>query len=463
VSRLLNALGAIGVASPKALLSVLAGLAAVLTSGGLAAAHHVAAAMTVRKMVGAGAALSSAADICPSLVATAVDPLSDWAYGASQRGSPIDDDAVLEIARAMAAAYSCLDAEAQERHLGPLFDRHAETARKPASASDANSRLLPLFSAAVCACRPQTRLPVDDPGQFLGELAAAALATDRPIHRDACLEIIAAAINKAPSAAQRSQLAAPVLQCAAAATGPAATTLRQWVARALVSCNDKVGYECVRWLLAQITDDSAHAVAAADGFSTILCSHDWAVAPATHGVFKVLAKQRFYAVVVPEITSSFRSAQSDTVRANLLVALTHTVRHMPKSVLMNGIESVVPLLLSAIRLTAGSLKAASIRTISMVALETPDTLKDDVTASVIPLLLAALAQASAANTVEVRCAALDALALLPERYAFTVLHTARKDVLAALARARDDRKRVVRVDAVRAYNKWLAFGDIQAA
>ncbi|KAJ2774927.1 hypothetical protein IWQ57_000605, partial [Coemansia nantahalensis] len=339
-----------------------------------------------------------------------------------------------------------------------LFGRYAETAQAPASGAD--SRLLPLFSAAVCACRPQARLPVADPAQLLGALAGAARASDSPVHRDACLEIISAVINKAPSAALRNQLAAPVLQRADGAAGPAAIALRLWVARALVNCNDKAGYECVRWLLALIADDAPHAVAAADGFGAILCSHDWAVAPATHGVFKVLARQRFYSTVVPAITGGFRAAHSDAVKANLLVALTHTVRHMPQSVLMNGIEDVVPLLLSAVRMTSGSLKAASIRTITMVALESPDTLKDDVTASVIPLLLAAVSQSSAANTIEVRRAAHDALALLPERYPYALLHTARKDVLAALARARDDRKRLVRTDAVKAYNKWHAFGDV---
>ncbi|KAJ2790724.1 hypothetical protein H4R21_006453, partial [Coemansia helicoidea] len=169
VARLLNALGAIGVASPKALLAVLAGLTAAVTSGGLAPAHHAAAATTIRKMVGAGAALGSAADLCPRLAATAVDPLADWAHGASQRGAPVADDVVLEIARAIAAAYSGLDVEAQERHLERLFGRYAETAQAPASGAD--GRLLPLFSAAVCACRPQARLPVADPAQLLGALA----------------------------------------------------------------------------------------------------------------------------------------------------------------------------------------------------------------------------------------------------------------------------------------------------
>ncbi|KAJ2806964.1 hypothetical protein H4R20_001477, partial [Coemansia guatemalensis] len=129
------------------------------------------------------------------------------------------------------------------------------------------------------------------------------------------------------------------------------------------------------------------------------------------------------------------------------------------SVLMTGIEEVMPLLLSAIRLTTGDLKAASIRTVTMVMLESPDTLQDQIATSIIPLLIASVAHTSPANSVEVRRAAHDALLLIPEKYPFAALSAARKDVLRALARARDDHKRLVRAEAVKAYNKWLAFGD----
>ncbi|KAJ1913841.1 hypothetical protein LPJ71_002432, partial [Coemansia sp. S17] len=153
------------------------------------------------------------------------------------------------------------------------------------------------------------------------------------------------------------------------------------------------------------------------------------------------------------------STNDDAVKANLLVVLTNAVRHMPKSVLMNGIENVVPLLLSAIRLTGGNLKAASIRTITLVILETPETLRDEITTSIIPLAIASTTQSNIANSVDVRQAALGALSLIPEKYPYPVVHTARKDVLRALTGARDDRKRMVRQDAVKAYNKWLNLGE----
>ncbi|KAJ2739420.1 hypothetical protein H4R23_000481 [Coemansia sp. Cherry 401B] len=458
VSRLLNALGAIGIATPKAMLPVLCGLVSVITTGKLAASHYVPTLTTIRKMVEAAAANS--VSVCPELMAKVIDPLLNWIFSVSGSNHQSRHQIVVEISQAAVAVFSQLDVETQGVYLKPAFDRYSAAALTANAVNNPLCQLLPLFSALICACRPQTHLPVDDIRVYLGDLAAVALSTESTIQRDVCFEIIATTLNKADSS-ERGTLTQSVLERANGADpGVAHILLRHWLARALVSCSDKLGYECVRWLLAQITQGSPYSAEAAEGFNIILGEHSWAVTPATHGVFKLLSKQRFYATVVPEITTSFSSAHDDATKANLLVVLTHSVQHMPKSVLMSGVEQVVPLLLSAIRLTAGDLKATSIRTTSMIMLETPETLTGQVTTSIIPLLSAAVVHASPANSVEVRQAALGALSLVPEKYAFSAIHTARKDVLRALAKARDDRKRLVRADAVSAYNKWLNFGDL---
>ncbi|KAJ2615147.1 hypothetical protein H4S08_001380 [Coemansia sp. RSA 1365] len=352
VSSLLNALGAIGVATATVLQPILSGLVRVITSGKLSPSHYLAATTTIRKMVETATAASN------------------------------------------------------------------------------------------------------------GGLANAAISTESSYHRDVCFEIIATVLNKISSSDLRDQLTRSVLDNADAVDiGIAHVLFRHWVARALVNRNDKGGYECIHWLLSQITRDLPFSSEAAEGFSIILGEHDWAVTAATHGVFRLLSKQRFYATVVPEITTSFKGATSDTIKANLLIVLTYTVRHMPKSVLMTGIEEVVPLLLSAICLTTGDLKAASIRTITMVMLESPETLQEQIATPIIPLLIASVAHTSSANSIEVRRAAHDALLLVPEKYPFSALNSVRKNVLHALARARDDHKRLVRIEAVKAYNKWLDYGD----
>ncbi|KAJ2186291.1 hypothetical protein GGH18_004195, partial [Coemansia sp. RSA 530] len=429
IASLLNALGAIGVAASKVLLPILDGLASVITTGSLALSHYVPTITTIRKMIETTAATTNGDTVCPELMTKVVAPLLSWISESPDTGHQNQHSIVVEIAKATAAVFSKLDTETQGQYLKPVFDRYSAIALDPDNTSDPLCQLLPLYSALVCACTPQTKLPVEDLSRYLGGLASAALKTTSAVHRDVSFEIIAATINKA-NAGTRGELTKSVLECAdKVESGVAHILLRHWLARALVNCNDKAGYECVRWLLGQITQGSMYSTEAAEGFNIILGNHDWSVTPATHGVFKLLSKQRFYATVVPEITSSFKSASDDKIKANLLVVLTHSVQHMPKSVLMSGIEDVVPLLLSAIRLTSGSLKAASIRTITMVVLETPDTLMSKVTSSIIPLLIGSLTYSDAANTVQVRQATLDALSLVPEKYAYSVIHGARRDVL----------------------------------
>ncbi|KAJ2758801.1 hypothetical protein H4S06_002533 [Coemansia sp. BCRC 34490] len=488
VSRLLNALGAIGVAAPNVLLALLQGLVTLVISGRLAQTHLLPAVTTVRKIVEAATSPSDSAALSQEILLLAAAPLADWAVestgapsGNQQRPS---SQLITEIAKAIVAVFSKLDPEVQTEKLKPLFERLF-----PAIADSSADQLipaLPLFSAAVCSCWPQTVLPVPDVVAFVDGLTTVALTTADEMRRTACLEIVATVVNKTKASAIRAQLADLILKrgndgSSSEASDSSLVLLYQWAARGLVACNDNAGYECVRRLVALITSQNSSSLSsspqaarlAADGFGIVLGSHAWAVSPAAHGVFKLLAKQRLYATVLPEITAGFsntaNSGDDGSVKTNLLVMLTNVVQHMPKSVLMNGgIETIVPLLLSAARLTDGALKAASIRTITMIILETPDTLRAELVNSIVPLLLAATTTASAdggddneylsSNTIEVRRAALDALALIPEKYSYSLLHAVTKSVVRALARSRDDRKRLVRGDAVKAYNKWINFG-----
>ncbi|KAI8323806.1 hypothetical protein GQ54DRAFT_296518 [Martensiomyces pterosporus] len=463
VARLLNALGAISVAASEVFLPVVEGLAGLILSDDLAPSHHAAALTTIRKIVEAAvAAKDTSLDIGAKLVGTVIEPAARWAYGLASAGKTVQPAVVVEMSKCIVAVFSKLAADAQQGYIAALFESYHAAAIEAEGPTANIKQLLPLFSAAVCSIRPEARLPVQDVDAFLGDLAHVASITDNKTHRDACFEIIASVTNKTKDAKQRSVLVQAVFDRAerANAAGVPLVLLHQWVARALVSCNDKQGYDSVRWLFEQIAQSSPFATQAAEGFNIILGDHDWSVAKATHGVFRLLFKQRFYATALPEITSRFTNAQSDGVRANLLVVLTSVVKHMPKSVLMNGIEDVIPLLLSAIRLTQGDLKAASIRTVTMVILETPDTLKSELTSSVIPLFIASVDRTNKTNSVDVRRAAIDALALIPEKYAYPIVHTARARILHTLASARDDHKRLVRQDAVKGYNKWLNFGEI---
>ncbi|KAJ2091856.1 hypothetical protein IW138_001545 [Coemansia sp. RSA 986] len=459
VSRLLNALGAIGVAASNVLLALLQDLVSLVVSGDLAQAHLSSAVATIRKIVEAVTTSSnSSALLCQEILVLAVAPLADWTVETAGSGKQLSDQLISEVAKAIVAVFSKLDPDVQAEKLKPLFEKLFPTISSPSESKLVPA--LPLFSAAVCSCWPQTVLPVDNLVAFIDGLVAVALATTNNVHRNACLETMAAVINKTKSPAARTELANVVLKHSSDSDSESLVLLHHWAARALVSCNDSTGYRCIRWLVARITEeeDSPYARLAADGFSIILGTHSWAVSPATHGVFKLLAKQRFYTTVLPEITHGFSGSTSDSVKTNLLVVLTNVVQHMPKNVLMSGIEAIVPLLMSAVRLTDGDLKAASIRTITMIILETPETVKPDIASAIIPLLLAATAATDSSNTIEVRRAALGALTLIPEKYAYTSIHTVAKDVVRALVKSRDDRKRLVRNDAVKAYNKWLSFG-----
>lgn len=442
VSRLLDSLGAIGVASRQMLVPVVQGLTSLVAIS----SHYATVAGTIRRIVETAAKANNSQDICSKLLTTAVTPLSDWCFERADKDGM--GRVVGEVAKTLVAVFSQLPEETQTACLKPLFDRYQSTLL----GSQDYQQLLPLFSAAICSCRPETQLPVDDVERWVGQVAVASQATEDVDHQTACLEIIASVLNKTKDVQQRHRITDTVVKTA---NGKSGIRLRQWIGRALVACNDKEGYTSVDWLLSLIKKGDSGGLMAADGFGIILGEHSWSVTKETHGVIRRLSKQRFYSTIVPELSSSFDESRDDQIRTQLLVVLTTTVRYMPKSVLMNDIQKVVPMLMAAVRLTGGDLKAASLRTITMCVMEAPELLKDEITVTIVPLLLGSIQ--GDGNSVGVRRAALDILSLLPEKYSAGSLSTARRDILRGLVMARDDRKRLVRQDAVRAYNKWLDF------
>ncbi|ORX66826.1 hypothetical protein DL89DRAFT_295189 [Linderina pennispora] len=422
VARLLDVLGAVAVASRSLVATIVTSICEVLITG-LQPAFRVAAMTTVRKIIDATLAAKSDPELVTHLAASVMQPVAQWMLQLVGQQESVPLPLVVEFAKCEVALFSNLDAAAQEKTGEYWFDTYRSVIVDASNAQAEAKSLLPLWRFLIVAA-------------FLGDLSHAALATENAIQRDACFEIISSVVNKTKDAKVRAQLVQTVLDKAVSADSPAdpLVLLHQWIARALVTCNDRLGYDSVRWLFGLIDAKSELSTQAAEGFSVILGDHDWSVTKPTHGVFRLLFKQRFYATVLPEITARFNAATDDVTKAAFLVVLTNVIRHMPKSVLMNGIETVVPLLLSAVR---------------------PDPRRAELCLWMLDAL-----QKSEANTVDVRRAALETLALVPEKYDIGVLHSVRHTILKVLTKTRDDHKRLVRLDAVRGYNKWLNFGDV---
>ncbi|KAJ1661169.1 hypothetical protein GGF38_003831, partial [Coemansia sp. RSA 25] len=191
VARLLNALGSISVAASDTLMPVLQGLVSLATAGRLASSHCLAVIETVRKVLEAAVKANIDTKLSAELYAAIASPLTDWAYDLAGSSKDVSPAVVVEIARALVATFSKLEAKAQGQLLEPLFSKYAGVLLAPSEPGNGLCQLLPVFSAAMCSCKPDTKLPTDDLEAFVGSLAAAALDSDSQVRRDVCFEILA--------------------------------------------------------------------------------------------------------------------------------------------------------------------------------------------------------------------------------------------------------------------------------
>ena len=158
-----------------------------------------------------------------------------------------------------------------------------------------------------------------------------------------------------------------------------------WIAKALVlrlASTDEV----LKRLLHLVTN-ATHGTAAARGFG-ILLAPDGMLSKENGAIIRLLAKQKVFTICVPTIAQAFRDADP-VVKSNYLIALSGILRYVSTSVLMPEIETLLPLLLQSLDLDDQIVKAATIETLTVVSLESPEAVEGHISSLVIRLLKAA--------------------------------------------------------------------------
>ncbi|RUS23466.1 hypothetical protein BC937DRAFT_86151 [Endogone sp. FLAS-F59071] len=116
-----------------------------------------------------------------------------------------------------------------------------------------------------------------------------------------------------------------------------------------------------------------------------------------------------------------------------------------------------PLLIQSLSLPDPNLKVSTLDTFHMTTADAPQVVVTHVN-SLIPAMLN-LSKATEANTMKVRIAALRCLSQFPSALRYDVLRPFKTQVLAELAQALDDKKRLVRRHAVDCRAKWLVLNS----
>ncbi|KAF1996817.1 MMS19 nucleotide excision repair protein-like protein [Amniculicola lignicola CBS 123094] len=211
----------------------------------------------------------------------------------------------------------------------------------------------------------------------------------------------------------------------------------------------------------------------AHGFTTLLQPDDL-LTKANHCLINGLHKQKSFALLVPNITTSFREATPET-KPNYLIALSGVLKWMPFDIVVEEVGLLVPLLLQSLDLQGEeAVKEAAITTLMSILGERPDAVKEHAGSLISRLLNTSTVDIKKAGEVgksaegsggvaappRVRGLALKCLALVPEKLKQEVVLPYRRQVVKRLTGALDDRKREVRFCAVRCRARWLEVDEV---
>ncbi|KAF2627746.1 ARM repeat-containing protein [Macroventuria anomochaeta] len=201
-----------------------------------------------------------------------------------------------------------------------------------------------------------------------------------------------------------------------------------------------------------------HGSTVAHGFTTLLQPDDL-LTKQNHCQISGLHKQKSFALLVPNITQSFREASAET-KPNYLIALSGVLRWMPFDIVVEEADQLVTLLLQSLDLKGIDIvKEATIGTLASTLVEKPKILEEYSGSLISRLLANATVSRDSPSPARVRVAALRCLTLVPEKFRQETVLPYRRQVVKKLTIALDDKKREVRSAAVKCRAKWLEIDE----
>ncbi|KAM7047651.1 MMS19 nucleotide excision repair protein homolog isoform 2-T3 [Acridotheres tristis] len=319
---------------------------------------------------------------------------------------------------------------------------------------EAQRCLVALLMAFVCSLPRDVAIPQQE--RLLRELLALSCSCNCPFTATTAAKSFAGLVNKHPAGQQLDE----ILQLAvnrmesSLVEGPCrmqALTLLLWVTKALVLRYHPLS-SCLTDKLLGLLGDTELGPAAADGFSLLMAESPDVLHKGCHADVRIMFRQRFFTDNVPKLVQGFHGAGPD-VKANYLKGLSHVLNHLPKPVLVTELPSLLSLLLEALSCSDRVVQLSTLSCLHPLLLEAPQIMSLHVDTLVTKFLNLTSSPTMAVRIAALRCA--HALTSLPT----TVLLPYKGRVIRALAKPLDDKKRLVRKEAVAARGEWFLLGS----
>ncbi|KAM9426787.1 MMS19 nucleotide excision repair protein homolog isoform 2-T2 [Pholidichthys leucotaenia] len=336
------------------------------------------------------------------------------------------------------------------------FPSHIQLLKNMQEKPWSQSQLTCLLMSCVCSLPRTVEVPHVE--QLLSQLEEMSCTCSHPLSYTSAAKCFASLVNKRPHDESLDTLIQGTvkrvyseLDNTSSSVRPQAFTLLIWVAKALLLRYHPL-FTALTDKLFSLLDDADLGLMVADGFSLLMSDSPDVLNRSCHADIRIMYRQRFFSENSAKLVQGFNAAPQEK-KPNYLKALSNIVNKLPKQVQVTELPALLSLLLEALTCPDQSIQLSTLSCLEPVLINPPPVLIQQLEALVSRLL--ALISSPAMS---VRIASLQCVHALSHFPAHEVLPF-RTRVLRALAKPLDDKKRLVRSEAVKTRGEWFLLGS----
>nr|QZX63208.1 DNA repair/transcription protein MET18/MMS19 [Halisarca dujardinii] len=327
-----------------------------------------------------------------------------------------------------------------------------------ANSPDCQTRLVALMMEGFCSQDYQVLSPHYQ--TLLPRLLNLAVECRNHLAQLCAAKTYAALINKVPSDQALTDLATPIvvslttmLQGAGSGVDrDRITVVLLWLCRSLVVRSHSLGQSTIVKVLQ--SEDVVVLESLAKHFGVLLEDTSDLLSKDCRAVTKFMYKQRFFQQVLPVVVRLL-NGQQEGVKPFCFQVLVHLFKHVPRQVLLEEMNNLLPLLVQSLSCSDSQLKVSSLESLLLLIEDTPTSISSYVP-TLVPILLD-LAKSS--DALRVRIPALQCLSAMTSLPPHTV-YPYQQGIIKALQLCLDDKKRLVRKEASTARSRWFLLGAV---
>ncbi|XP_056152581.1 MMS19 nucleotide excision repair protein homolog [Lampris incognitus] len=336
------------------------------------------------------------------------------------------------------------------------FPSHIRLLKNQEGDSGKKSQLVCLLMGCVCSLPRSVEVPQID--RLLSELEELSCTCSLPLSYVSAAKCFAGLVNKRPQGeALDSLIQRTIKRMCRELDSPSsplriqAFTLMVWVAKALLLRYHPLSAALTEKLFSLFNDPELGSLTA-DGFSLLMSDHSDVLNRSCHADVRIMYRQRFFTENSAKLVRGFSSAPSE-MKSNYLKALSNMVNNLPKQVQISELPPLLSLLLEALSGPDHGVHLSTLSCLQPALLNPSPAVIQQLEALVTRLLALTSSPVMKVRIATLRC--IHDVSQFPEHEVLPF----RTRVLRALAKPLDDKKRMVRNEAVQARGAWFLLGS----